>query len=136
MAAVNLDRQVGNENFPDVPEPDPKVFIKFAVQVGLSWRKAYEQAQNQLFLMGKAIAESQKQVQSDFVLWPPVTNQLQHMAKKSKSDNRVPPRHPVFHSRPDFNRKEAIRNARTKQLSRPIGSQGCGFVWNRGRLSP
>lgn len=137
---IDLDKQVGLENFPDVPDIEPKAFIQFSIQIGHAWAKTFQQMQDQLITMGKAMAEGQIRAQSDFVLWPPIVDEWNRLDRKRKGergpDSHVPPRHPVFHNTPNFDRKEAIRNARTKQLSRPIGSQGCGFVWNRGRLGP
>lgn len=138
VSQKDLDLRVGAENFPDVPEP---AFAHIVISVNAhSAISMFKQIGDRLHAIGITFAESQKKTQKDFALWPPIVDEWNRLDRKKKRvrgpDSHVPPRHPVFHNTPNFDRKEAIRNARTKQLSRPIGSQGCGFVWNRGRLGP
>lgn len=131
---ADLDHRIGLENFPDPPdltfmEVGSNLQIVFQAQ-SYGFTSVLSHLSKNLRGMAKAIAGSQIQKQSDYVLWPPV------LEEGARSDKPVKSKHPVYHNQPDFKRREAIRNLRSKRLSRPIGSPGCGVVWNRGRFSP
>jgi hypothetical protein len=128
---IDLDEAVGGENFPDVPEVQwahviISANVKAAVSVFTQIGNAFHQA-----AIGSILA--QKRQRSQFILWPPAPPSKPK--RKRGPDNPVKDKQALWHNAPDFNQREAIRNMRSKQTSFPIGQQGCGFVWNRGRLS-
>lgn len=136
---ITLDQAIGTENFPEPPDTDfDDVKIMFHAQVS-AYAQGFNKLRDQLAQIGYAVYHRPGLERKDFALWPPmpmVFDEARRKAKRQRGpDNPVTPKHPVYHHRPDWNRKEAIANMRSKQLSRPIGSKGCGIVLHRGRVT-
>jgi hypothetical protein len=127
----DLDRRVGLENFPEVePFTFGDVTILFQANI-----KAFKDVAAVFSgfsaTIHKAMINAERKKNRDrYVLWPPSVDEM----NKPQDKPALPIRRPAYINPPGFDRSEAVRNLRTKQLSRPIGSQGCGFVWNRGRM--